>query len=404
MHLVGSIVLALALSADADTGGVPDFVNGQPAEIETQLEAPEEGDLDPPLEVPSRLTAPPISQAKPLPPEQDLLADARRVGDRLVVTRNGKQEVLTIDASLQSALTDVLKTYQTPYSAVVVLEPATGRVVAMAEHSQNDPAMRGLCTKAIYPAASVFKLVTASALLDAGVSSETMECYHGGKRKLTDRLLEDSERDRRCLPLSQALAMSANVVFAKLTRKYLSAEQLKATARAFHFNSPIDFPVPTDVSLAAIPDDPFGLSTAGAGFGDVYMSPLHGAEIAAVAANRGVWRPPVLFESALTAKTEERVVSEEHAAALIDMMQETVASGTAHRIFRQRLYRGEDAVGKTGSLADKKPFRDYSWFVGFAPKAAPKVAVAAVVVNEPYWRIRATWLGAEAMRLALGRQ
>jgi hypothetical protein len=61
------------------------------------------------------------------------------------------------------------------------------------------------------------------------------------------------------------------------------------------------------------------------------------------------------------------------------------------------------AVGKTGTLADRKPFRDYSWFVGFAPKDNPKVAVAAVIVNEPLWRIRATWLGREAMRLGLAR-
>lgn len=61
----------------------------------------------------------------------------------------------------------------------------------------------------------------------------------------------------------------------------------------------------------------------------------------------------------------------------------------------------QGAVGKTGSLADKKPFRDYSWFVGFAPKEDPKIAVAAVIVNDPKWRIRATWLGREAMRLGM---
>jgi predicted Rdx family selenoprotein len=61
------------------------------------------------------------------------------------------------------------------------------------------------------------------------------------------------------------------------------------------------------------------------------------------------------------------------------------------------------AVGKTGTLADNKPFRDYSWFVGFAPKDNPKLAVAAVIVNEPLWRIRAAWLGREGLRLGLAR-
>jgi membrane carboxypeptidase/penicillin-binding protein len=59
-------------------------------------------------------------------------------------------------------------------------------------------------------------------------------------------------------------------------------------------------------------------------------------------------------------------MSPEQAALLTEMMEETVTTGTARRIFRQRGFRVPGAVGKTGSLADKQPFRDYSWFVGFA--------------------------------------
>ncbi|HSP77995.1 MAG TPA: penicillin-binding protein, partial [Myxococcaceae bacterium] len=77
--------------------------------------------------------------------------------------------------------------------------------------------------------------------------------------------------------------------------------------------------------------------------------------------------------------------------------------GTARRIFRERGMRVPGAVGKTGTLADRRPFRDYSWFVGFAPRDKPRLAVAAVIVNEPLWRIRATWLGREALRLGLAR-
>ncbi|WNZ65952.1 penicillin-binding transpeptidase domain-containing protein [Myxococcus sp. MxC21-1] len=72
------------------------------------------------------------------------------------------------------------------------------------------------------------------------------------------------------------------------------------------------------------------------------------------------------------------------------MLEETVTSGTARAVFRERGFRVDDAVGKTGSLADREPFRDYSWFVGFAPKDNPRVAVAAIIVNDPKWRIRGT--------------
>jgi membrane peptidoglycan carboxypeptidase len=137
----------------------------------------------------------------------------------------------------------------------------------------------------------------------------------------------------------------------------------------------------------------------------VYLSPLHGALLASVAANKGVWKDPVLFEPDANAPPQagEQVLSPEVARDLATLMEATVTKGTARRTFRERGMGVPGAVGKTGTLADRAPFRDYSWFVGFAPKDNPKVVVAAVIVNEPIWHIRATWLGREAMRLGLAR-
>ena len=354
------------------------------------------------LEVPSRIQAPPLAKVVTLAPALDLLALAKpNVDGRLWALRGGAAEPLTIDPVLQKQLTDILISYETPYAAVVALEPSTGRVLAMAEHSETNPSLRGLCTKAVYPAASVFKLVTATALLESGVSPDEQVCFNGGKRKVLETQLDDSHSDLRCMTFSTALGHSANVAFAKLTARYLDPSRLKAVTRAFHFNTALVFPIPTEPSLAAIPEDTYPFSLAGAGFGDVFLSPLHGAAMAAVPANGGVFRSPVIF--AHDESVNERVMPVEVAQALTAMMEETVTAGTARRIFAERGMRVPGAVGKTGSLADKKPFRDYTWFVGFAPKDAPKVAVAAVIVNDPNWRIRATWLGREAMRLALQR-
>jgi len=91
----------------------------------------------------------------------------------------------------------------------------------------------------------------------------------------------------------------------------------------------------------------------------------------------------------------------EQASALELMLEKTVTEGTARKVFRERGFRVAGAVGKTGSLADKKPFRDYSWFVGYAPKDNPRVAVAVLIVNDSVWRIRAPWLARETMRLYL---
>lgn len=384
----------------------PEATGAQAPETEVNPDPSEPGWLrEETFAVPSRLTSPPLGSCKPLSAQEDLVFAARKRADgRYVVQRAGAEQLLTLDANLQEKLSQIMKGYQTPYAAVVAIEPETAKVLAMAEYSRRDPAMRGLPTKAVFPAASIFKIVTASALLDAGIKPHDSQCFHGGKRRISEKLLLDSARDRRCYALSTALAMSANGAFAKLTYKHLTAEKLRLLAAAFHFNRSIDFPVPTEISLAAIPEDALGLASAGSGFGDIYLSPLHGAAIAAALASGGLWRTPVLVETDARLPDPERIIAEDNARQLIEMLEQTVSAGTARRVFRERGFRVPGAVGKTGSLADRNPFRDYSWFVGFAPKSNPQIAVAAVVVNEPKWRIRATWLGREAMRLYLERK
>ncbi len=396
---VGTESLVALTDAGVADGGVAQAEEGSDAGVLLGLV--------PPAPVPSREDDPPITRLRSLLPKQDVLAQAKRDAQgRLVVPGKQGDVPLTIDATLQGQLNDILKQYRVPYGAVVVLEPSTGRVLAMSEHSRAQPGLRGLTTRAVFPAASIFKIVTGAALLEAGVTPMDETCFHGGKRRLNAKLLEDSARDGQCHSLAEAMGKSANVIFAKLTQRYLSPESLKHAAARFRFNRDLSFPVPTDVSLAAVPeDDKFRFAQTGAGFGDVYLSPLHGALLASVAANKGVWRDPVLFEPDANTppRAGEQVLSPEVARDLTTLMEATVTKGTARRTFRERGMGVPGAVGKTGTLADRAPFRDYSWFVGFAPKDNPKVVVAAVIVNEPIWHIRATWLGREAMRLGLAR-
>jgi peptidoglycan glycosyltransferase len=84
------------------------------------------------------------------------------------------------------------------------------------------------------------------------------------------------------------------------------------------------------------------------------------------------------------------------------MMRTTTTEGTARRLFRERRSRsplGEIAVAaKTGSIAERDPYRDYSWFIGFAPLDDPQVAVATVVANERLWRVKAPYVAREALK------
>ena len=100
-----------------------------------------------------------------------------------------------------------------------------------------------------------------------------------------------------------------------------------------------------------------------------------------------------------------RLLKEETANALRDMMKLTVSKGTATSSFRERhryVLGDIEVAGKTGSLARHKgPFKDYSWFVGFAPADDPKIAVAAVVVNGPKWRVHAPYVARDALKAYL---
>ena len=325
---------------------------------------------------------------------------------RFLASYGSGEAVLTLDARLQKKLQRTLTDYDVPYGATVLLDPRTGRVLAMAEHSRSEPRATNLSLRAISPAASIFKIVTAAALLEQGYSPDEPVCYHGGNHRLAPRMLDDdARRDNACLPLATAFSYSANVVFAKLADRGLTPEVLRATADRFLFNATIPFPSPVERSRAEIPADRFGLANTAAGFGDVRLSALHAAMLGAVIANRGVLVPPWVVE--LVQGTEPapplqeplRIIDERVAEALGGMMRATVTGGTAQKAFSRppRELRGVSVAGKTGSLNERKPFRDHSWFVGYAPAEDPQVVVATVVVNGPLWRVRAPWVAREAL-------
>jgi peptidoglycan glycosyltransferase len=331
---------------------------------------------------------------------------------RYVAPLGDGRAVLTLDPRLQDRLERSLARYRVPWGATVLLEAGSGRVLALAEHSVAEPDREGLSLSALAPAASIFKIVTAAALLERGVRPEDEVCYHGGRRRLQPRLLaDDPRRDRRCLSLASAFGLSANVVFAKLAGRGLDADGLRAVAERFLFNAPIGFAAPVETSAATIPADAFGLANTAAGFGEVTLSPLHAALVASVVANGGLLVPPVLVEEIdgaplAAARAPTRVVDEAVAADLAGMMRETVTSGTARRVFRRASgpLRGVEVAGKTGSLADARPYRDYSWFVGYAPADRPAVIVATVVVNERLWHARAPTVAREALEAFFGVQ
>jgi cell division protein FtsI/penicillin-binding protein 2 len=344
--------------------------------------------------------------ARPAPTPPPAVGEPRLdpVLGRYVAPLGDRRATLTLDPLLQQRLVRSLETYKVPWGATVLLEPGTGRVLAMAEHGRADRGPQDLSLAARAPAASVFKIVTAAALLERGAADGEV-CWHGGKRRLQPTLLrDDPRRDHRCSSLTSAFGHSTNVVFAKLADRDLDPETLRSTAERFLFNVPIPFSRPVEISRATIPDDPFAAANAAAGFGEVRLSALHGALLAAIVANGGVLVPPVLVDDADGAAAPEppaprRVVNELVAGRLAEMMRVTVVSGTARKAFRRAggPLRHVEVAGKTGSLAEAKPYRDYTWFVGYAPADRPEVAIATVVANDRLWHARAPTVAKEAL-------
>jgi cell division protein FtsI/penicillin-binding protein 2 len=341
----------------------------------------------------------------------DPLAHREEDGTLIADLPDDHTALLTLDARLQASMESYFDRYDVPHAGLVAIEPSTGRVLAYVSHTSD--AHRDMALDVSAPAASVFKVVTASALVESGVSPTTEVCYHGGSGSVVlSHLTLDPARDTACATLSSALGRSINVVFARLADQHLDPTSLGRFASAFGFGETLPFDVATHVSEIEIPSDRLEFARTAAGFWHSHLSPLHGALIASTIADGGQMPRATMIDRVLDAdghvvfeshpETFRAVIGERTAHAVGQMMQRTVTEGTARRAFHDDHGRpfvpGIDIAGKTGTLSSERPYRGYTWWVGYAPADAPRIALAVLVINTPHWRIKASNAAAEAMR------
>ena len=324
---------------------------------------------------------------------------------------------LTIDPDLQREALGLMSAHHLPEAAVVLMDVMTGRVVVYASHVDKGPA-RDICAEATAPSASVFKIVTAAALVeDAHLGPDTRECYSGGESRINAvDLVESPQRDRWCTTLAGAMGRSINTVFARLAQQHLEPPQLEAMARRFGYGEPAPFDVPVQASGLHIPAEPLEFARTAAGFWNTTLSPVQAAELSAIVARGGESVRPEIVEkvvspagvvvwSAPGEPASRRVVSRETAEAVAVMMGHTVSEGTSWRAFHDphgtAFLPGIEVAGKTGTLTDGEARRYYTWFTGFAPSKPSdgrQVAVAALVVNGPQWQVKANVLARDVLR------
>lgn len=323
--------------------------------------------------------------------------------------KDGRRAVLTLDPDLQALAEKLLSEARAPRGAIVAMAP-DGRILALAGR-RSEPAAKGtaeadwhLATDVWAPAASVFKLVTASALVAAGVDPSDKVCFHGGLRSVQESNLRDDKRDSRCESLTYGVAHSNNAILGKLAFQKLAPAELTRFAHELGVaeNLPgaelhgtagaIDIPAAHDLSFA---------QTA-AGFSGSKLSAVGGALLAATFADDGEQPVPWLVTSidgvAVPPPGKRRAVTSEIARAVGRMMQATCEFGSASRSFGR--HQAVRVAGKTGTLTRTEPFyMEHSWFVGYAPAEQPEIIVSVVLGNPENWHLR----GHEAARRLIDR-
>jgi len=313
----------------------------------------------------------------------------------------------SLDIALQQYLQRKLNRATSRYIGIVVMDPVDGRILSMIgydkENSQRNP-----CLNNEYPAASIFKIITAAAAIETnGLEADSPLFYNGRKHTLYRSQLKDRKnRWTRKITLRDSFAQSINPVFGKIGARDLGKSVLEKYAAAFGFNRKIDFELPMTPSVVTISDEPYRWAEIASGFNRMTtLSPLHGALIAATVLNEGKLIEPTIIEKVIDG--DGRTIYRGHAESLNQaitpgasevvhqLMRATVQSGTSRKAFkgyrRDRVLSKLIIGGKTGSINNKTQDARFDWFVGFAEeKDGPKkLAVAAVVAHEKYIGIRA---------------
>ncbi len=412
-----TILLAVAGAALLSTGALVLRKLGQrPAAPQATTSQEQEGPLA-------------LSHAEPDAPEQheqpapapiaglDLVHVGSADGAAVAPAEGGTAR-LTLDPNLQREALGLMTMRHLPEAAVVLMDVATGRILVYASHVEHG-APRDLCAEATAPSASVFKIVTAAALVEnAHLGPETKQCYSGGEQRINAAdLVEDPARDRWCTTLAGAMGRSINTVFARLAKEHLTPVQLESMARRFGYGDALTFDVPVQPGGLRIPAEPLEFARTAAGFWNTTLSPLQAAEISATIAREGEAVRPRVVDSVVSDRGEvtwsapdeptwRRAIGRDTAQQIAVMMEHTVSEGTSFRAFHDpsggSFLPGIGVAGKTGTLTEGESQRYYTWFTGFAPvhpdASARQVAVAVLVVNGPTWQVKANVLARDVLR------
>ncbi len=296
----------------------------------------------------------------------------------------GQDVQLTLDAGLQQAASEILGEWT---GAIVLLDVYTSEVLALVSHPTFDPnrldetwdtlreapdqPLFNRATQGLYPPGATFNLVILAAALEEGLTAPD-ELFHDkyGRQEVggvTVRCANHLGLVR--LDLLQAAAYGCNVAFAQLGVR-LGSDRLTDYAKRFGIGHAPELELPTEAGALPFSEERLALTTLGQG--QVLVSPLHMALIAATIANDGYLPTPTLQSQTGSAQP---VIRPETARLVRQAMTLAVTEGPAKRAALP----GVTVAGKVGTVEMGGESAAHAWFVGFAPAKAPRFAIAVIV-------------------------
>jgi cell division protein FtsI (penicillin-binding protein 3) len=347
----------------------------------------------------------------------------REISERLIDPQNlrGANVYLTIDSNLQfiaeQEIEKVWKESRAKKVMVVVQDPQTGEILAMASRPNFDPgdysssavSLRNPAVSDVFEPGSTFKLITAAAVLEerAVKPSEVIWC-EDGKYQLFGHTISDHEQ-KGFLTLAQIIGYSSNIGVAKLGQR-LGKDTLYRYIRQFGFNSLTGIDLPGEAKgLLKRPESWSGLSLPIISFGqEIGVTALQVTNAYSAIANGGMLLEPRVIrgitngggdgvdavagigEMPAQKRVIRRVCSPDVAARLREMLGGVVEAGTG----QTARVSGYSVGGKTGTAQKRDPRTGrYSpsayvaSFCGVIPLSHPRLTIY-VAIDEPqgdYW-------------------
>ena len=341
------------------------------------------------------------------------LRDARLkkldIWEKMVIPQDGMDLVLTIDEVIQyiaeRELDKVFKDFHAKGASIVVIDPHTGRILAMANRptydlndhsdvSKDSIRNRAICD--LFEPGSVFKIVTASAALEEKkVTEEDVFFCENGAYRVGGRILHDHTAHGN-LTFKQIIEESSNIGTVKVAQ-LLGPDTLYRYIKAFGFGSKLGIDLAGEISGMISPPRLWSkTSITAVPIGqEVGVTALQLAGAISIIANGGQLMKPYIIDSVRDNQGRiikqnkpvliRKVISVDTAMRIKKILTGVIEEGTG----KLGKVLGFSAAGKTGTAQKLEPDGSYSHnkfvasFIGFAPAEDPLITVV-VTVDEPH--------------------